>query len=81
MALDQIAADMDRSDIVAAKSKMAALRKEWSRFESEDGFSGQAIGNIMVEFSQMALASGTNGTPNQSPVDTARKFAARERKR
>jgi hypothetical protein len=60
MALDSIEADLQAGRVEIAKSKLAALRKKWSVFESEVGFRGQAIGNIMVDFSQIDIAAETN---------------------
>jgi hypothetical protein len=60
MALDSLESDLQAGRLQTAKSKLAALRKQWSVFESEAGFRGQAIGNIMVAFSQLDIAAGTN---------------------
>jgi len=65
MALDAIEADLQAGQLEIAKSKLAALRKQWSAFEGEGGFRGQAIGNIMVAFSQIDIASETNKTAAQ----------------
>jgi len=63
MALGEIEADLlgGRSDV--AKAKIAALKKQWDVFESEEGFSGQAIGNIMVTFAQIDDAAGATKKP------------------
>ena len=60
MALDSIEADLQAGRLEIAKSKLAALRKQWSVFESEGGFRGEAIGNITVTFSQIDIAAETN---------------------
>jgi hypothetical protein len=60
MALDSIEADLEAGRLEIAKRKLAALRKQWSVFESEAGFRGEAIGNIMVAFSQIDIAAETN---------------------
>ena len=60
MALDAIDADLQAGRLDMAKSKLAALRKQWSVFEGEAGFRGQGVGDIMVTFSQMDIAAETN---------------------
>jgi hypothetical protein len=60
MALDEIEADLQAGRIEIAKSKIAAFRKQWVVFESEHGFRGQAIGDIMVRFRRMDSATDTN---------------------
>lgn len=60
MALDEIQADLQAGQIEIAKDRLVVLRKQWATFESEGGFKGQAIGNIMVTFSQMNSTVETN---------------------
>ena len=68
MALDSIETDLQAGRIEIAKSKVASLRKQWSVFESEAGFRGEAIGNIMVTFSKIDIASEANtvAEPNEN---------------
>jgi hypothetical protein len=63
MALDSLDADLQAGRVEIAKSKLAVLQKQWSVFESEGGFGGQAIGDIMVAFSQIDIAAETNKAP------------------
>jgi len=60
MALDAIDADLQARRLEMAKSKLAALRRQWSVFEGEAGFRGQGVGDIMVTLSQMDIAAKTN---------------------
>ena len=60
MALDSIEADLQAGRVEIAKSKIASLRKQWSVLESEAGFRGEAIGNIMVTFPKIDIASEAN---------------------
>ena len=53
MALDDIEADLIAGRSETAKAKIAALKQQWAVFNSEAGFRGQAIGNIMVTFGQI----------------------------
>jgi hypothetical protein len=68
MALDSIQGDMQAGRMEIAERKLSALTKQWALFESEGGWRGQAIGNIMVAFSQIDVAAGTNriGKPGGS---------------
>jgi len=44
-----------------AKAKVAALSKQWALFESEAGYRGQAVGNIMVTFGEIDRAEAQAG--------------------
>ena len=66
LALDEISSDLDHGDYAMARMKLEAFRTQWKRFESENSFSSQALGNIMVEFSRLPNPSKTNGTPNMA---------------
>jgi hypothetical protein len=69
MALDDIEADLIAGRSEAAKAKIAALRQQWAVFDSEAGFRGQAIGNIMVTFGQ--IDSGMEATKKAEPDGAA----------
>ena len=53
MALDEISSDLDRGDYAAAKMKIDIFRAQWQRFDSENSFTSQALGNIMADFSRL----------------------------
>lgn len=65
MALDDIEADLTAGRFETAKAKIAALRQQWAVFDSEAGFRGQAIGNIMVALGQ--IDSRMEATPKAEP--------------
>lgn len=60
MALDAIEADLEEGRLEIAKAKIGALKRLWGAFEREDGFRGQAIGNIMVTFAQIDSGAQSN---------------------
>lgn len=60
MALEEIEADLQAGRLEVAKTKIAALKRQWTLFNSEDGFKGKAIGNIMLIFGQIDSAAETN---------------------
>ena len=62
MALGEIEADVQAGRLELAKAKIRALRRQWATFESEHGFSGEAIGNIMVTFGQIDSATEMHKT-------------------
>jgi hypothetical protein len=62
MALGEVEADLRAGHFEVANAKIAALKKQWAVFENEAGFSGQAIGNIMVIFGQIDSAPETSKT-------------------
>lgn len=55
MALDTIADDMKKHRYAEACHRIEVLRREWKAFDQESGFDGNAIGNIMVKFSQLEI--------------------------
>jgi hypothetical protein len=59
MALDEIQDDLSSGRCESAKLKVEALKRQWAVFESEVGFKGQAIGNIMEIFSQLDRTNTT----------------------
>lgn len=69
MALDDIAAEIERGDHAAAKVKLQILRNLWKQFDSDNSFSSAALGNVMVEFSRLSN-SGTNAAPNTTSHGT-----------
>ena len=60
MALGEIEADVRAGRLEIVKSKIGALRSQWAVFKGEDGFRGQAIGNILVTFGQIDSLAETN---------------------
>lgn len=63
MALDDIQAEMNAGNYDAAKLMIGAFKKQWTTFEQEQGFHGQAIGIIMVEFGRLDQTNAPESRP------------------
>lgn len=67
MALDAIAEDMSHHRYIEAYRRIKLFRREWHAFDQDGGFNGNAIGNIMVEFSKLDIEAATNRSTNLVP--------------
>ena len=67
MAFDEILDDLAAGRHEAARAKLDVLRTQWRRFESEDDFRGEGIGNILLEFP---------GLPNGEAEESAESIKA-----
>jgi hypothetical protein len=54
MALNAIQYDLAAGKYKSAAARLDLLQKSWARFEKEDGYVGMGLGNIMVEYGNMA---------------------------
>jgi len=65
MALDDIQADLGKGRYNVAQAKVMALKRHWAIFEAE-GLSGEALGRVMVTFSQVdpEVTKGANTEPD-----------------
>jgi hypothetical protein len=52
MALDRIKFEWDNNDLDSAKKDFELFRKQWLQFKSENGFRSNAMGKIMVKYSE-----------------------------
>jgi hypothetical protein len=55
MALYVVYNDLQAGNLELAKAHLEVLRESWARFEGEEGYVGNGIGNIMVEFRDMPM--------------------------
>jgi hypothetical protein len=71
-ALDIIAEDMKNHRYDDASRRIEVLRQEWREFDREKEFDGNAIGNILVQFSRIDLEAATEASrrPQQEPPNT-----------
>ncbi len=61
MALQEIMTELKQGNVADAENKLAILQAEWQRFESENDFTGEGIGNIMLKFLPPPADTNSNG--------------------
>ena len=68
MALDSIQAELAKGRYDVAEAKVLALKRHWNLFEA-DGLRGEALGRVMVTFSQ--IDPDVQGITNTEPSGAA----------
>ena len=52
-ALIDIDNDINKGSITSAKKKIKILKKEWDRFNQEQGFASKGLGDIMLKMNKI----------------------------